>query len=96
MQGEFDFQSRQNVLQENEQKGYVKGKAINKPILYMFICETKILESSGNMLRIGKVLGTRSALTVSKWFSYVYSILKNLNAFTDILLLSGKSIENLI
>ena len=48
------------------------------------------------MLRIGKVLGTRSALTVSKWFLYVYSMLKNLNAFTDILLLSGKSIENLV
>ena len=48
------------------------------------------------MLRIGKVLGTRSALTVSKWFLYVYSMLKNWNAFTDTLLLSGKSIENLI
>ena len=29
------------------------------------------------MLRIGKVLGTRSVLTVSKWYLYVYSMLKN-------------------
>ena len=48
------------------------------------------------MLRIGKVLSTRSALTVSKWYLYVYSMLKNWNAFTDTLLFSGKSIENLI
>ena len=43
MQGEFDFQSRQYVLQENRQKGCVKGKAIDKPIFYTIICETMIL-----------------------------------------------------
>ena len=48
------------------------------------------------MLRIGKVLGTRSALTVAKWFLYAYSMLENWIAFTGILLLFGKSIENLI
>ena len=48
------------------------------------------------MLRIGKVLGTRSTLTVSKWYLYAYSMLKNRVAFTGILLPFGKSIENLI
>jgi len=33
------------------------------------------------MLRIGKVLGTRSALTVSKWFLYVYSMFEKLDCF---------------
>ena len=77
MQGEFDFQSRQYILQENGQKVCVKGKAIDKLTLYTIVYETMIIESSGTILRIGKVLGTRSALTVSKWFSYVYSMLEN-------------------
>ena len=42
------------------------------------------------MLQIGKVLGTRSALSVSKW-SYMFILCwKTCNAFTNILLLSGK------
>ena len=71
------FRVASTFYEKTDKRWCEKEKAKDKPFLYTFVYETMILESSETMLRIGKVLGTRSALTVSKWILYAYYILKN-------------------
>ena len=96
MQGEFRSSESPVHFTRKRTKRVCKGKGYRQVYHLHKYLRNQDSRDSETILRIGKVLGTRSALTVSKWCLYVYSMLKNWNAITGILLPLENSIENLI
>ena len=85
-------QSCQHILREKKWKG---ENATDKLFAYTFVCVIKILWSSGTILRIGNVLGTRSAISVSNGLIYLFYFRKVACLYQCSNAFSRMSVENL-